>query len=103
MAGSTVSNNGHVTSNHGSKDYWVVKLAPLELTVPELDNTLMELNAFQNHDQLIIRFFSSKKENAKLNLFDVTGKCVTEKNIPIMKASIIIPLIVLIFQRECTL
>ncbi len=82
--GSTTSrNSGDVTSNHGSKDYWIVKLAPLGLSVPEVENSFMELTLFQNNDQLNLRFFSKKNQSAQLFLYDINGKKVFEKNISV--------------------
>ena len=83
IAGSTESNNGDVTSNHGGKDYWIVKLAPLGITVPELENSFMELNIFQSNNQLNLRYFSKHNQKAQLFLYDVNGKKVFEKSISI--------------------
>ncbi len=83
LAGSTVSADGDVTSNHGSKDYWIVKLAPLGLSVPELENSFMELNIFQSNNQLNLRYFSKHNQSAQLFLYDVNGKKVFEKSISV--------------------
>ena len=83
LAGSTSSIDGDVTSNHGGKDYWIVKLAPLGLTVPELENSFMELNIFQSNNQLNLRYFSKHNQNAQLFLYDINGKNVFEKSISV--------------------
>ncbi len=82
-AGYTTSTDGDITSNHGLKDYWIVKLAPLGLSVPEIENSFMELTLFQNNDQLNLRFFSKHYKKAQLFLYDVTGKKVFEKSISV--------------------
>ena len=83
VAGYTSSIDGDVTSNHGGKDYWIVKLAPLGLTVPELENSFMELNIFQSNNQLNLRYFSKHNQNAQLFLYDVNSKKVFEKSISV--------------------
>ena len=83
-AGSTTSlYSGDVTTNHGSKDFWVVKLAPLGLAVSEIENSFMDLKIFQNNNQLSVSFFSKKNEKGKLSIYDLTGRKVVDKNISI--------------------
>ena len=82
VVGSTVSlHTGDVTTNHGSKDYWVVKLSPPGLSVSENENIFMEFTVFQNNDQLQIKFFSKKYSSANLCMYDVSGKKVFESAI----------------------
>ena len=83
VAGYTLSTDGDITSNRGKADYWIVKLAPLGLSIPEIENSLMELKIFQNNNQLSVRFFSKKNEKGKLSIYDLTGRKVVDKNISI--------------------
>ena len=83
VAGYTLSTDGDITSNRGKADYWIVKLAPLGLSIPEIENSLMELKIFQNNNQLSVRFLSKKNEKGKLSIYDLTGRKVVDKNISI--------------------
>jgi len=53
----------------------------LGLSIPEISNPFMELKTIQVNEQLNIRFFSKKTDNAKIILFDVNGRKVFEKSI----------------------
>ena len=85
IAGTSSSNDGDVTGNNGGNDVWVVKLAPLGLSVPEMQNTIMDLNISQNNDQLNLRFFSNHNEHAQMFLYDISGKQVYEKSFSVME------------------
>jgi hypothetical protein len=76
IAGYSLSTNGDVTSNHGLEDYWIVKLAPLGLSVKEVENEIMDLKVFQNDDQFTLKYFSKKNLKVELNLFNINGKII---------------------------
>jgi hypothetical protein len=80
VAGSTLSSDGDVTFNHGNKDVWVVKLAPLGLTVSEAEKNIYDLTLTQNNNQIYLRYFSKKKENVAFRLFDLTGREISGEN-----------------------
>jgi hypothetical protein len=83
IAGTTESNDGDITLNHGNKDIWVVKLSPSPVSITELENSLMDLNISQNNDQLILRFFSKQNDKAQMFMYDVNGQKIFEKNLAI--------------------
>ncbi len=75
IAGSTeTSNEFDVSGNHGSFDFWIVKLSPFTVSTKELNITLKELTIYQDLSELQITFFSKKSSTARLNIFDLKGK-----------------------------
>ena len=83
LAGVTSSNDFDVTNYQGNDDAWVVKLAPANVSVSELENSFMDLKIFQNNNQIFLRFFSKKNETGQVYLYDVNGKKVFEKNLSV--------------------
>jgi hypothetical protein len=73
VCGYTESLTGDVSNNHGGKDMWVVKLAPIGLTVPE-NNQSAELNCWLAESKLHLEFISNKTEKANFKLFDLMGR-----------------------------
>src|SRR5678815_2223993 len=55
VAGATYSNDGDVTGNHGSKDYWVVKLYPFVISGME-ENNVPELQVYPNPSSDLFTF-----------------------------------------------
>ena len=81
VAGYTNSNDGDVSGNHGSKDYWVVKLTNEPDRINEIENyNLFSIypNPFTEH--AIITFDNPTNEKYRLLIIDVTGKVVMEIN-----------------------
>jgi hypothetical protein len=59
MTGAAMSNDGDVTGNHGSWDYWVVKLGSGALPV-----TLLSFTAQKNTGQVKLRWQTASEQNA---------------------------------------
>jgi hypothetical protein len=74
ICGSTTSTDDDVTFNHGEEDVWLVKLAPLGLSIAENENAIMDLQIFQDEDLVTIKFYSRQQEFVDLNLIDMLGK-----------------------------
>ncbi len=81
VCGYTLSNNIDVTSNHGNEDVWVVKLSPPTLGIQTPENQFADFTAFQNDDQLIIRFFSKHSGTSQITFSNTLGKIILEKEI----------------------
>jgi hypothetical protein len=82
VAGSTTSSNtGDVGLNHGSKDFWVVKLSPPGLSVSEIDKVFLDLTVFQINDHITLRFFSKKNLKTHFSIYNMDGKNIFSKNI----------------------
>ncbi|MBI2272117.1 MAG: T9SS type A sorting domain-containing protein [Bacteroidetes bacterium] len=75
VAGSSQSNDGDVTGNHGDYDYWIVKLASTT-GVEMMTGNNLELKAYPNpnNGNFIIETNSQKEQ--LLRIFDVTGQLV---------------------------
>jgi hypothetical protein len=82
VAGYSDSFNGDVTGNHGARDFWVVKLAPLGLIVPQ-ENQITQFASWFRENILNLKFFSSKSEKASLKLFDSTGRMLLTQDMQI--------------------
>tara|TARA_R110002072_G_scaffold108418_1_gene235266 strand:- start:201 stop:1751 length:1551 start_codon:yes stop_codon:yes gene_type:complete len=78
IAGYTVSNDGDVSGNNGSMDYWVVKLSPDNLNILENDN--VGLSVFPNPARNFIVIDSSAMIY-ELNIYSVSGELLMSKNI----------------------
>lgn len=73
LCGSTTSNNGNVSGNNGSADYWVVKLTPDNLNANEFETPSVVIfpNPTTNYIQI------SKNENIlNVELYDYNGRQV---------------------------
>jgi len=85
VAGSTYSNDGDVSGNHGSQDFWVVKLSHPVTEVP--NNTLSNykisasIHASENVMKLVLH--SPKNETADLRLFDLLGRKLVHEQITV--------------------
>ncbi len=82
VAGGSASNNGDVTGNHGSWDFWIVKFASI-LGVDESDlKNLVILSPNPNTGRFALDF-SEELEVASVQVVDILGKTVfSEINIP---------------------
>jgi len=79
VAGEVFSNNGDVTGNHGSSDYWVVKLANVtEANQISYNNT--EINIYPNpcNKEINISLNNNKYETFTLSIIDITGNTVAQ-------------------------
>lgn len=70
IVGSTTSNNGDVNGHHGNADYWVVKLAPDNMSVT--DSQLSQLEIYPNPAKDVVHF--SKAIDGEL--YNATGQKV---------------------------
>lgn len=75
LSGRTDSNNGDVTGNHGNTDFWVVKLAPQNLSISEFEitNTII----YPNPSSSFIKIINPNiEESFNFKIVDITGKMV---------------------------
>jgi len=82
IAGHSTSNDGDVSGNHGSADYWIVKLAPDTITgiiqhPYQTSNIQISPNPFTDELIVISNQFGVKGE---IRIFDVTGKEILRQN-----------------------
>ena len=81
MIGTTESNDGDVTFNHGLRDIWVVKLSPPGVNIPELEAGVSDFTAYENSGgSLQLEFNAELASELKLSLFDLMGRCVLKEN-----------------------
>jgi hypothetical protein len=73
IAGSTLSNDGDVTGNHGNHDYWVVKLSALT-SIEEYKTP--ELRVFPNPVRSILTILLPGKEEFIIQIIDLFGKLI---------------------------
>jgi hypothetical protein len=73
LTGGTYSTDGDITSNHGGRDYWVVKLGPGGVGIPE--TLLVDLTCSPNpaHDHLHVRT-QQVGSKSTLSLTDPMGR-----------------------------
>jgi hypothetical protein len=75
VVGSSTSNTGDVSGNHGSTDFWVVKLASEDLSVPALE--VHHPLVFPNpSNRFITLIHGSSEESFHYKIVDATGKIV---------------------------
>jgi hypothetical protein len=75
VAGSTDSNDGDVTGNHGGADYWVVKLFPYVLGIEEETNNSF-VNLFPNPATNELTIENGKLRIEKIELYNAVGEVV---------------------------
>jgi hypothetical protein len=89
--GYTSSNDSNVTGFHHGNctfqvgcpfDYWVVKLAPIGLAVPE-NNQTPELTTWFDETNLHFQFTSDKTQIASIKLIDAMGRILRSQNFQI--------------------
>jgi hypothetical protein len=77
IAGSSNSNNGDVTGNHGGEDVWIVKLAPDNLATNEIAKDVTTVNVFPNpaKDQVTLKidYFTPSME---VTITDMVGRTI---------------------------
>ncbi len=77
MIGYTSSNNGDVSGNHGSDDYWAIKLTDIPTSVSA--NSFMDgIEIYPNPFQSSIAIKSSAKLNGKIRIMNVVGDLLLE-------------------------
>ena len=72
MVGTTFSNNGMVSGNHGQSDYWVVSYTALQSKIDELGGRSFILYPNPGNDHVVIDF--SDKTPQDLYVKDLTGR-----------------------------
>src|SRR5690606_30217005 len=72
VAGVSSSNDGNVSGNHGSSDFWVVKLEPEPLNIDEFNN---EINIFPNPASHILNI-AAKEPIQAITVFNQLGQKV---------------------------
>ena len=81
VVGTTESNDGDVTGNHGLQDVWVVKLFPPGVNVPELEAGVSDFTAYENSGGSIqLEFNAELASELNLSLFDLTGRLILKEN-----------------------
>lgn len=76
LVGVTESNDGDVSSNHGSKDLWVVKLSNSPVAVNEIDKTLTNLQVISNENGYTVFFEINGDQKLNIDLYNVLGEKV---------------------------
>lgn len=76
LAGSSSSNNGNVSGNHGSGDFWIVKLSPDLLENPEFTtkHTVLYPNPVKNFLHI-----ETSKNIGKVHIYNILGQTVYNK------------------------
>lgn len=81
IAGTTGSNDGNVTGNHGNGDYWVVKLSTDNLETSEFEfvkNIIVYPNPSNSY--FVIQNKELSSENFVYNIIDLTGRTILSGN-----------------------
>jgi hypothetical protein len=81
LAGTTGSNDGDVTGNHGNGDYWVVKLTTDNLDTSEFEfvkNSIIYPNPSNSY--FVIQNKELSAENFVYNIIDLTGRIILSGN-----------------------
>lgn len=78
MCGTSSSNDGDVSGNHGFYDVWLVKLSSLYTGVDDNSNSPDNLIVDQcsDCDFFTVNFFLKVSKNVKIQLFDVAGRLI---------------------------
>lgn len=74
FTGTTQSNDGDVTFNHGYEDVWIVKLDPSPVSVGEIENPISELTAVYENGKVNLRFNNFQFGNYTISVYDLLGK-----------------------------
>lgn len=87
VVGSTYSNDGDVSGNHGSMDFWVVKLSNpstgTNTSAPAASKLSINLQSSSGLMKLVL--YSHKNETASIQLFDLLGRQLLDKTISVME------------------
>lgn len=84
VAGRSWSNDGDVTGNHGSSDFWIVKLSPESVSTGDNPGKKDRLTIFPNPSSGWLYFNTPLTEILQLSIADLTGGTVTY---PVIHAS----------------
>ncbi len=76
FTGTTGSNDGDVSGNHGAFDTWVVKLSPLPNAIVDPTNFITDFTSSLNTatNQLTLTFYAKGNEHTQIQLLDITGR-----------------------------
>lgn len=75
LIGTTDSNDGDVSGNHGDYDMWVVKLAPLPDNIQPTSNSISDFAIFNDqNNNLHLSYYSNANGETEIQLFDLTGR-----------------------------
>ncbi len=76
FTGTTDSNDGDVSGNHGAFDTWVVKLSPLPNAIAAPTNFITDFTSSLNTatNQLTLNFYANGNERTQVQLLDITGR-----------------------------
>ncbi|MGA2296026.1 MAG: T9SS type A sorting domain-containing protein [FCB group bacterium] len=80
VAGSTGSNDGDVSGNHGGSDFWIVKLSP-ETAVNESQSDNFELSQIRPNptdNSVRVDFNLPLSTNLSFNLYDISGNLISK-------------------------
>jgi len=80
ILGYTSSNDIDVTGNHGSGDYWAVKLSPDPVNINLLNENNLSLTTYFDHDSKFLHYKIDSKSNylGKLQVLDMLGNMILE-------------------------
>lgn len=76
VAGSSKSNDGDVSGNHGNYDYWIVKLSPEGLGVSDFDN--QEVFSIYPNPVRNTLMISGISPNTKIMISGLNGEIIKE-------------------------
>lgn len=75
FTGSTSSTDGDITGlQHGGTDLWLVKLAPTQSKISELQNQIENLTVTYNNNEILISYSSKNMADFYFRLFDLLGR-----------------------------
>ncbi|WP_051957458.1 T9SS type A sorting domain-containing protein [Altibacter lentus] len=80
VAGSSDSNDGDVSGNHGGRDFWIVKLSTNLGNIDEVFNNLITLYPNPNNGLFTLEFLEETNATS-FNITDIQGKVVYSENI----------------------
>jgi hypothetical protein len=89
IAGGSDSNDGDVSGNHGSYDFWLVKLAPY-VGVDEIHAEENSISLFPNPASNQLAVSSRQTAAEKIEIFNHLGAEVFQSQIPNIKSQILI-------------
>ena len=75
IAGASSSNNGDVTGNHGSSDYWIVKLSSF-VSIEEQQANENSINLYPNpaNEMLNVEFLILNRSKVDIKIYDLMGR-----------------------------
>lgn len=76
FAGTSWSNDGDVSGNHGSTDVWLAKLSSIYTSASPVHDALKDFTAYLNptSNSLFVNLYANGNEKTQVQLLDITGR-----------------------------